>query len=106
MHTVREFCTLAFDYVGIKLDWIGSGVEEKGINTENGQVIVEVDPRFFRPTEVEQLLGDPSKAVHRLGWNPTKTSFSDLVKKMVEHDYNKVAGEYDSTVSYDLGEDK
>lgn len=85
MHTVREFCTLAFRYAGINLRWEGEGVNEQGID-EEGRVLVKVDPRFFRPTEVEQLLGDPTKAKTRLGWNPTKTSFEQLVRLMVEHD--------------------
>lgn len=87
MHTVREFCTLAFRYAGINLRWEGKGVNEQGID-EKGRVLVKVDPRFFRPTEVEQLLGDPTKAKTRLGWNPTKTSFEQLVRLMVEHDLN------------------
>ncbi len=86
MHTVREFCTLAFHEAGIELRWEGEGVEEKGIDTKTGQVLVEVDPKFFRPTEVEQLCGDPSKAKKLLGWNPTKTTFEELVKIMVQHD--------------------
>ena len=101
-HTVREFCTLAFKNVGIELRWEGSGENEKGIcvkdeslslnsklstlNSLEGKTLVEVDPRFFRPAEVEQLLGDPTKAKTLLGWNPRKTSFEDLVKIMVEHD--------------------
>lgn len=85
-HTVREFCTLAFRYVGIDLDWSGDGLEEKGVDRATGRVLVEVDPRFFRPAEVEQLLGDPTKARTRLGWNPRKTSFDQLVRRMVEHD--------------------
>ena len=89
-HTVREFCTLAFKHVGIDLRWEGEGVNEKGIDTATGKVLVEVDPRFFRPAEVEQLLGDPSKAKALLGWNPQKTSFEDLVKIMVKHDMHFV----------------
>ena len=85
-HTVREFCTLAFKHVGIDLRWEGKGVDEKGIDIATGKTLVEVDPRFFRPAEVEQLLGDPTKAKTLLGWNPRKTSFEDLVKIMVEHD--------------------
>ena len=88
MHTVREFCTLAFKEAGINLHWQGEGVDEKGID-EQGRVLVEVDPKFFRPAEVEQLLGDPTKAKTKLGWNPTKTSFNQLVKLMVEHDLKK-----------------
>ncbi len=98
-HTVREFCTLAFKEVGIELRWEGEGVDEKGIvsklsalnsQLKVGDVIVEVDPKYFRPAEVEQLLGDPSKAKSILGWNPQKTSFEELVKIMVQHDMKKV----------------
>ena len=86
MHTVREFATLAFKEVGIKLRWEGEGVNEKGIDVKTGKPLVEVDAKYFRPCEVEQLLGDPMKAKTLLGWNPTKTSFPKLVKIMVEHD--------------------
>ena len=86
MHTVREFCTLAFREAGISLRWEGEGVDEKGIDEKTGKVLVEVDPKFFRPTEVEQLCGDPSKAKALLGWNPRKTSFEKLVHIMVQHD--------------------
>lgn len=86
MHTVREFCTLAFREAGMELRWEGAGVEEKGIDERTGRVIVEIDPKYFRPAEVEQLLGDPTKAKTLLGWNPNKTSFEQLVKIMVEHD--------------------
>ena len=86
MHTVREFCTKAFSVAGIELRWEGSGVDEKGIDTATGRVLVEVDPKYFRPAEVEQLLGDPTKARTKLGWNPRKTTFDDLVRIMVEHD--------------------
>ena len=85
-HTVRDFATLAFHHVGIELEWQGEGVDEKGIDKATGRVLVEVDPKYFRPAEVEQLLGDPSKAKKVLGWNPRKTSFEELVKIMVEHD--------------------
>ena len=91
MHTVREFCTLAFAEVGIKIRWEGTGVEEKGIDEETGRILVEVDPKYFRPAEVEQLLGDPTKAKTLLGWNPTQTPFPELVKIMVKHDMEKVA---------------
>ena len=86
MHTVREFTTLAFREAGIEIRWEGEGVDEKGIDVSTGKVLVEVDPKYFRPCEVEQLLGDPTKAKTVLGWNPTKTSFSELVRIMVEHD--------------------
>ena len=85
-HTVREFTTLSFKECGIELEWQGSGVDEKGIDKKTGKVLVEVDPKFFRPCEVEQLLGDPTKAKTVLGWNPCKTSLSQLVKIMVKHD--------------------
>ena len=85
-HTVRDFCTLAFKTLGVNLRWEGEGVNEKGIDTATGKILVEVDPKYFRPAEVDQLLGDPTKAKTKLGWNPRKTSFEDLVKIMVEHD--------------------
>lgn len=86
MHSVREFCTLAFQEAGINLRWEGQGVEEKGIDQATGRVLVEVDPKYFRPAEVEQLLGDPTKARTLLGWNPCKTPFTELVRIMVQHD--------------------
>lgn len=100
MHTVREFCTRAFDRVGITLDWQGEGADEKGIDTATGKVLVEVDPKFFRPAEVDLLLGDPTKARTLLGWNPQKTSFEELVNIMVDHDValakQKVAHSFDA----------
>lgn len=93
MHTVREFVELAFKCVDIEIEWIGQGVEEKGINASTGEVIVEVDPKFFRPSEVDQLLGDPTKSKTLLGWNPTKTPFGELVRKMVNADIKKVENE-------------
>lgn len=89
-HSVREFVTLAFRYAGIELRWEGQGIDEVGIDTKTGRTLVAVDPRFFRPAEVEQLLGDPTKARTRLGWNPQKTSFNDLVRIMVENDLTQV----------------
>jgi len=89
-HTVREFATLAFREAGIELRWEGQGVDEKGIDIASGNVLVEVDPKYFRPAEVEQLLGDPTKAKTLLGWNPTQTSFPELVRIMVEHDLRYV----------------
>lgn len=85
-HTVREFTTLVFREVGMELRWEGKGVEERGIDMKTGRVLVEVDSKYFRPAEVEQLLGDPTKAKTLLGWNPRKTPFEKLVKIMVEHD--------------------
>ena len=92
-HTVREFTTLAFHYAGIEVEWQGEGLEEKGINKANGQVIVEVSPDFYRPTDVVNLWGNPTKAKIELGWNPTKTSFEQLVELMTKHDMEKVAVE-------------
>jgi GDPmannose 4,6-dehydratase len=93
MHSVREFCTLAFQEAGITIRWEGEGVNEKGIDMATNEVIVEIDPRYFRPTEVEQLLGDATKAKTLLGWNPTKTSFHQLIKIMVRHDLEYVLKE-------------
>ena len=91
MYTVREFCTHAFRRVGIELDWQGTGAAEKGVDRKTGKTLVAVDPRYFRPTEVEQLLGNPAKAVRELGWNPQQTSFEQLVQKMVDHDLKAAA---------------
>lgn len=85
-YSVRDFCTLAFKFAGIELEWQGSGVNEKGIDKATGKVLVEVSPEFFRPTDVVTLLGDPTKAKEKLGWNPRKTSFEELVRIMTEHD--------------------
>ena len=89
-HSVRNFCTLVFKEAGIELRWEGEGINEKGIDVKSGKTLVEVDPKYFRPAEVEQLLGDPSKAKKKLGWNPQKTSFEELVRIMVQHDMKKV----------------
>ena len=83
---MREFCTLSFAQADIELEWKGKGVDEKGIDKATGRVLVEIDPKYFRPTEVEQLLGDPTKARTLLGWNPTQTSFKELVRIMMTHD--------------------
>lgn len=92
-HSVREFATLAFHHVGIELRWEGEGLDEKGIDKATGRVFVEVSPDFYRPTDVVNLWGDPSKAKRELGWNPTKTTFEQLVKLMVDSDMAKVAVE-------------
>ena len=92
-HSVREFCQLAFHYVGIELEWQGEGADEKGIDKATVRVLVEVSPDFYRPTDVVNLWGDPSKAKRVLGWNPQKTTFDQLVKIMVQHDMAKVAVE-------------
>ena len=90
-HSVREFATLAFSYAGINLRWEGKGLDEKGIDIATGRVLVEVDSRFFRPADVEELLGNPAKARERLGGNPTKTPFNELVRLMVESDMKAIA---------------
>lgn len=92
-HSVREFCQLAFHYVGIDLRWKGEGEQEKGIDTKTGRVLVEVSPDFYRPTDVVNLWGNPTKAKRELGWNPSKTPFEELVKLMVESDVRKVREE-------------
>lgn len=85
-HTVREFTTLAFKYVGIDLEWKGEGVNEQGIDKATGKVLVEVSEEFYRPTDVVNLWGDPTKAKTKLGWNPQKTSYEELCRIMAEHD--------------------
>lgn len=92
-HSVREFCQLAFHFAGIELEFQGSGIDEKGIDKKTGKIIVEVSADFYRPTDVVNLCGNPEKAVKYLGWNPTKTSFEQLVKLMAEHDMEKTAME-------------
>lgn len=92
-HSVREFATLAFRNVGIDLRWEGEGMDEKGIDRATGRTLVEVSPDFYRPTDVVNLWGDPTKAREHLGWNPTKTSFEELVKIMTDADMAKVAAE-------------
>lgn len=86
-HSVRKFVERAFLEVGINIEWRGKGIEEQGLNAETGDVLVKVDPRYFRPTEVETLLGDSTKARKKLGWEP-KTSFENLVREMVTEDLN------------------
>lgn len=92
-HSVREFCYLAFKHVGIELEFVGEGEDEKGIDKATGRVLVEVSKDFYRPTDVVNLWGDPSKAKKELGWNPSKTTFEQLVKIMVDADMAKVAVE-------------
>ena len=89
-HSVREFTELSFRRAGIELRWEGEGVDEKGIDVATGRVLVEVDPKYFRPCEVEQLLGDPTKARTKLGWNPRKTTFEELVNIMTDHDIEMI----------------
>ena len=105
-HTVREFATLAFHYAGIELEFKGEGINEVGViksisgnlkpetcNLKPGDIVVRVSEDFYRPTDVVNLLGDPSKARAELGWNPSKTSFQELVRLMTEHDMAKIAAE-------------
>lgn len=92
-HSVREFCYLAFKYAGIELEFVGEGEDEKGIDKATGKVLVEVSPDFYRPTDVVNLWGDPTRAKAKLGWNPTRTSFEQLVRIMVDADMAKVAVE-------------
>ena len=91
-HSVREFVELAFSEVGIEVAWKGEGVDEKGINAKTGDVIVAIDPHYFRPTEVDLLIGDPGKAHRQLGWKH-ETSFTALVKEMMQSDLKVVSGE-------------
>ena len=90
-HSVREFCYHAFKHVGIELEFTGEGENEKGIDKATGKVLIEVSPDFYRPTDVVNLWGDPSKARKQLGWDPQKTTFEQLVKIMVDADMAKVA---------------
>ena len=109
-HTVREFATLAFKHAGIELRWEGNGIDEKGIidsiglgigiGLKKGDVVVRVSPDFYRPTDVVNLLGDPSKAKRELGWNPQRTSFEQLVELMVKHDMQKVTREHFNAAEY------
>jgi len=84
--SVRDFVRIAFKHVDIHLKFEGEGVDEVGIDTKTGKVVVRVNPEFFRPTEVDKLLGDPSKAIQKLNWNPRSTSLEDMVKEMVSKD--------------------
>lgn len=86
-HTVRDFTERAFKHVGIELRWEGVGVDEKGYDKKTGKMLVCVNPKWFRPTDVDNLWGDPTKAKTLLGWNPQKTSYEELIRIMTEHDY-------------------
>ena len=92
-HSVRDFCHYAFKHVGIELEFVGEGINERGIDKATGKVLIEVSPDFYRPTDVVNLWGDPTKAKAKLGWDPNKTSFEELVKIMVDSDMAKVAAE-------------
>ena len=91
-HSVREFTEKAFARTGVTIEWRSQGIEENGVDAKSGRVLVEIDPRYFRPTEVELLLGDPSKAHRKLGWKH-KTSFTELVNEMVDSDLKVVRRE-------------
>lgn len=91
-HSVREFATLAFHFAGIELAWYGEGVDERGVDIATGRTLIEVSPEYFRPTDVVTLLGDPSKARRELGWDPCKTSFIELVERMVTADLKACGG--------------
>ena len=100
-HSVREFVELAFSFISIKIKWIGEGAHEKGIDEKTGNTLIEIDPKYYRPTEVDSLLGDPSKAEKQLGWNPKQTSFSKLVEIMIKHDIKLVENEIRIKQSYE-----
>ena len=89
-HSVREFVEEAFKVINIHLEWIGDGLNEKGINRLNNEILVEIDPRYYRPTEVDSLLGDPTKAIEELNWNPKLTSFIKLVDIIVRNDLKNI----------------
>ena len=97
-HSVREFCYLAFKHAGIELEFKGEGIDEKGYDKVTGKCLVEVSEDFYRPTDVVNLWGDPTKAKEKLGWNPQTTSFEELVRIMVAHDMQKVAAEHVASV--------
>lgn len=103
-HSIREFVTLAFHFAGIELEWQGEGMDEKGADKATGRILVEVSPDFFCTGDAVHLRGDPSKAVEKLGWNPTKTSFEELIKIMVEHDMKKVVKDNDFKRTINLAE--
>ena len=102
MHTVRSFCEKAFACAAIELDWQGEGVEEKGVNRATGEVLVEIDPRYFRPTEVDLLLGDATKAREKLGWTPQHT-LDQMIEEMVAHDLADARDEQAVTASRNGG---
>jgi len=98
-HSVREFAEIAFDQIGIDIQWTGDGVDEKGIDSDTGDVIIEIDPRYFRPSEVDTLKGDPSKAMRELGWDAT-TSLETLIEKMVQSDIETLAEDGPTALDY------
>lgn len=100
-HSVREFVELAFKEVSINIKWVGNGIEEKGIDINTGNEIIEIDPKYYRPTEVDTLLGNPANAVKKLNWNPNETSFEELVRIMVKSDLKLAKTENSIKKSFD-----
>lgn len=98
-HSVRNFCERAFQHAGIQLEWIGKGLEEKGINADTGDTIIQIDPRYFRPAEVDLLIGDAKKAREKLGWYP-KYSFDELIQEMIHEDQQKLTLTTDTDEDY------
>lgn len=96
--SIREFCLIAFKKVGIKLEFIGTGIEEKGIDTQTGKIIIEIDPTYFRPTEVNYLCGDASLAKKELGWSP-KYDINSLIDEMIEYDLNQAKKEKNQLIT-------
>ena len=98
-HTIKEFCERAFSYAGYEIEWDGEGKDEKGIDKKSGKVLIEVDPKYFRPTEVDILIGDPTKAKEVLGWEP-KVKFEELVEIMTKADIDKLEKEGETGLDY------
>ncbi|RAX52437.1 GDP-mannose 4,6-dehydratase [Helicobacter sp. 16-1353] len=89
-HSIREFCEIAFSKVGIDLEWIGNGLDEKGVDKKTNKILVEVNPNYFRPLDIKSSIGDSTKAQNELGWNPKNTSFDKLIEIMIEHEKIKL----------------
>ena len=92
---------IEFSFISIKIKWIGEGVQEKGIDEKTGNTLIEIDPKYYRPTEVDSLLGDPTKAINQLNWDPNETSFERLIEIMVKHDIKLVENEIRIKQSYE-----
>jgi GDPmannose 4,6-dehydratase len=100
-YTVREFCLRAFETLGMDIEFTGTGVDEKGIDKKTGRILIKVDPKYFRPAEVDLLLGNPTKAKEKLGWNPQQTSFAQLVEEMAKADYDLIKSGASTSISFD-----
>lgn len=98
-HSVREFCERAFSHAGVTLEWLGQGIDERGINAETGDTVIEIDPRYFRPTEVDLLIGDATQARERLGWRPRHT-FDELIEDMIREDQKEINVMSDHNADY------